>query len=143
MNIDLEYFESLKKTFPDQSIYKLWLVITQDVNFGNLDREIVKNSSTFKTKSISYLKRLQQKETIKRYQFINNVLKESYVHNPKLASDYGSRLDKILIHKFWGYAIFFLILLTIFQAIFDCSSVPIDFIDKGFTQSNLYHMFYF
>jgi ferrous iron transport protein B len=134
MNIDLEYFESLKKTFPDQSIYKLWLVITQDVNFGNLDREIVKDSSTFQTKSISYLKRLQQKETIKRYQFINNVLKESYVHDPEIASDFGSRLDKILIHKFWGYAIFFLILLTIFQAIFDWSSYPMDAIDSTFSK---------
>ncbi len=134
INIDSEYFESLKKTFPDQSIYKLWLVITQDVNFGNLDREIVKDSSTFQTKSVSYLKRLQQKETIKRYQFINNVLKESYVHDPELASDFGSRLDKILIHKFWGYAIFFLILLTIFQAIFDWSSYPMEAIDSTFSK---------
>ena len=134
INIDSEYFESLKKTFPDQSIYKLWLVITQDVNFGNLDREIVKDSSTFQTKSVSYLKRLQQKETIKRYQFINNVLKESYIHDPELASDFGSRLDKILIHKFWGYAIFFLILLTIFQAIFDWSSYPMEAIDSTFSK---------
>ncbi|MBT4246029.1 MAG: ferrous iron transporter B, partial [Flavobacteriaceae bacterium] len=73
-DIDKEYFTSLEKTFPDQLVYKLWLVITQDVNFGNLDREKVKDSSVFQTKSISYLKRLQQKETIKRYQFINNIL---------------------------------------------------------------------
>jgi len=134
INIDEEYFKSLKKTFPDQSIYKLWLVITQDVNFGNLYREVVNDSSTFQTKSVSYLKRLQQKETIKRYQFINNVLKESYVHDPKLASDFGSKLDKILIHKFWGYAIFFIILLTIFQAIFDWSSYPMDAIDSAFSK---------
>jgi ferrous iron transport protein B len=52
----------------------------------------------------------------------------------KLASDFGSRLDKILIHKFWGYAIFFLILLTIFQAIFDWSSYPMDAIDSTFSK---------
>src|SRR6056297_1508065 len=28
-----EYFEKLKNTFPKEDIYKLWLVITQDVNF--------------------------------------------------------------------------------------------------------------
>ena len=32
--IDTAYFEGLKKAFPKQSLYKLWLVITQDVNFG-------------------------------------------------------------------------------------------------------------
>jgi ferrous iron transport protein B len=133
-DIDKEYFTSLKKTFPDQLVYKLWLVITQDVNFGNLDRAKVKNSSAFQTKSISYLKRLQQKETIKRYQFINNILKQSYVLDPKSATDFGSKLDRILIHKFWGYAIFFLILLTIFQAIFDWSSYPMDTIDNAFSQ---------
>ena len=133
-DIDKEYFTSLEKTFPDQLVYKLWLVITQDVNFGNLDREKVKDSSAFQTKSISYLKRLQQKETIKRYQFINNILKQSYVLDPKLATDFGSKLDRILIHKFWGYAIFFLILLTIFQAIFDWSSYPMDTIDNAFSQ---------
>ena len=61
-------------------------------------------------------------------------MKESYVHDPKLASDFGSKLDKILIHKFWGYAIFFIILLTIFQAIFDWSSYPMDAIDSAFSK---------
>ncbi|MGY8945869.1 MAG: ferrous iron transport protein B [Flavobacteriales bacterium] len=133
-DIDKNYFEGLKKTFPKQLVYKLWLVITQDVNFGSLDRDKVKDSSNFQTKPISYLKRLQQKETIKRYLFINNVLKQSYLLDPKSATDFGSKLDRILIHKFWGYAIFFLILLTIFQAIFDWSSYPMDAIDSAFSQ---------
>jgi ferrous iron transport protein B len=133
-DIDKDYFEGLEKTFPNQLVYKLWLVITQDVNFGNLERDVVKDSSNFQTKPTSYLKRLQQKETIKRYQFINNVLKQSYILDPKSATDFGSKLDRILIHKFWGYAIFFLILLTIFQAIFDWSSYPMNAIDTAFTQ---------
>ena len=75
---------------------------------------------------------MQQKETIKRYQFINTVLKETYKMNLELATDFRSRLDRILIHKFWGYLIFFAILLTIFQAIFDWSSIPMDLIDSFF-----------
>src|SRR5918993_447327 len=71
--IDTEYFAKLQHAFPNQLLYKLWLVITQDVNFLNLERNEIR--STF-TKSHSELKRLQQKETIKRYQFINDVLKE-------------------------------------------------------------------
>jgi len=131
--IDEAYFEKLEKVFPDQSLYKLWLVITQDVNFAKLDRKKVEDATEYKTQSISNLKRLQQKETIKRYQYINQSLKETYKIDQSKATDYRSRLDRILIHRFWGYIIFFMILLTIFQVIFDWSSVPMDFIDESFS----------
>ncbi|WP_340201424.1 ferrous iron transport protein B [Ascidiimonas sp. W6] len=130
--IDPEYFEGLRKAFSKQSIYKLWLVITQDVNFVKLDRKLVKDTSNFSTKSKSELKRLQQKETIVRYQFINGVLKEGYKVDLNAARDLRSRLDRILTHKVYGYLIFFLILLTIFQAIYDWSGYPMDFIDGFF-----------
>lgn len=130
--IDPPYFESLQKTFPSQSLYKLWLVITQDVNFSKLDRQRVSDAATFKTQSEPVLKKMQQKETIKRYQFINSVLKETYTINKEIATDFRSRLDRILIHKVWGYFIFFLILLTIFQTIFNWSSIPMDAIDSFF-----------
>ncbi|OUW77264.1 MAG: ferrous iron transport protein B [Flavobacteriaceae bacterium TMED212] len=134
ISIDREYFESLKNAFPNQSLYKLWLIITQDVNFTPLKRQKVPDSSKFKAQPKSYLKKLQQRETIKRYQTINNILKETYQVNRDEATDLRLKLDNLLIHKFWGYVIFFLILLSIFQAIFDWSSVPMNFIDNGFTQ---------
>lgn len=127
--IDKEYFNNLQKAFPDQLLYKLWLVITQDVNFLNLERKEI--HSTF-TKSHTELKRLQQKETIKRYQFINEVLKEGLTVDSSIAKDFRSKLDRVLTHKFWGYIIFFAILFIIFQSIFDWSSVPMDFIDSTF-----------
>ncbi|WP_340066860.1 ferrous iron transport protein B [Ascidiimonas aurantiaca] len=130
--IDPEYFEGLKKAFPQQSVYKLWLVITQDVNFTNLNRITVPDTSDFSTRTPSELKRLQQKETIVRYQFINNVLKEGYKVDRNAAKDIRSRLDRVLTHKVFGYVIFFAILLTIFQAIFDWSTYPMDFIDAQF-----------
>ena len=132
--IDQDYFESLGKAFPNQSLYKLWLVITQDVNFTKLERQKVPDTAQFKTQPQSYLKKLQQRETIKRYQTINQILKETYRVNLKEATDLRSKLDNLLIHKFWGYVVFFLILLTIFQAIFDWSSVPMDFIDSSFAR---------
>lgn len=130
--IDPEYFNRLKKTFPQQSLYKLWLVITQDVNFGNLNRNELQKSSGFNPKSESELKRLQQKETILRYQFINGVLKESMKVDINAAKDIRSRLDRVLTHKVWGYVIFFAILLLIFQAIYNWSSYPMDLIDLAF-----------
>lgn len=112
--IDTAYFESLQKAFPNQDVYKLWLVITQDANFGKITRQEL-DISKFKTKSNQELKRLQQKEAIKRYQFINSVLKEGQSIDRSKATGLRSKLDRLLIHKVWGYVIFFWILLTIFQ----------------------------
>ena len=129
--IEPAYFERLQKAFPNQDIYKLWLVITQDANFGKVSRQEL-DVSKFKTKSTSELKRLQQKEAIKRYQFINNVLKKGQNIDRSKARDLRSKLDRVLIHKVWGYVIFFIILLTIFQAIYDWATFPMDLIDTTF-----------
>ena len=40
--IDVEYFDRLRNAFPNQLLYKLWLVITQDVNFGKTERKEAK-----------------------------------------------------------------------------------------------------
>ena len=131
-SIDEPYFDNLRKAFPNQLLYKLWLVITQDVNFGKTDRNTIDAVADFKTKPKSDLKRLQQKETIRRYQFINDTLKKGQTIDLKSAKDLRIKLDRIITHKVWGYLIFAVILLTIFQAIYDWSSVPMDFIDSTF-----------
>ncbi len=131
-SISPEYFDRLRKAFPNQDLYKLWLVITQDVNFGTLNRNDLKGVASFQTESVSNLKRLQQKETVARYQFINETLKETLHIDTANAKDLRSRLDRVLTHKIWGYVIFFGILLLIFQAIFDWSAYPMDFIDSTF-----------
>lgn len=127
-----EYFDRLRKAFPNQDLYKLWLVITQDVNFGKVERQEMNTIASFKTESISTLKRLQQKETIIRYKFINEVLKETQTIDTANAKDLRSRLDRVLTHKVWGYVIFFSILMLIFQVIFNWSQYPMDFIDSSF-----------
>ncbi len=128
-----EYFERLRKAFPNEDQYKLWLVITHDISFGKLNRNIIKGEVPFRTESVGNLRRLKQKETIVRYQFINKVLKGTLSIDKKNAKDLRSKLDRVLTHKVWGYVIFFGILSVIFQAIFDWSTYPMDFIDSSFT----------
>lgn len=135
-NIDPEYFDGLRKTFPNHLLYKLWLVITQDVNFSNVDKNFL-NTQNF-AKSNSELKRMQQKETVKRYQFINDVLRDGRKIDTAKAKDFRSRLDRVLTHKVFGYVIFAAILLLIFQSIFDWSSYPMDFIDETFASLSAY-----
>ena len=131
-SINENYFKNLEKTFPDQPLYKLWLVITQDINYTKVERNNISNTSGFKTESSSSIKKLQQKETIKRYQYINGILKQALKVDYKNAKDFRSLLDRIFIHGFWGYIIFFSILMIIFQSIFSWSTIPMDFIDRSF-----------
>ncbi|WP_127136242.1 ferrous iron transport protein B [Flagellimonas oceanensis] len=133
--ISPEYFDRLKKTFPQEDLYKLWLVITQDVNFMPIEKKRIQDATDFSTKSKDELKKLQHKETVLRYQLINNILKETYKVDFMAAKGLRASLDKILTHKVFGYLIFFVILLTIFQAIFDWSGYPMDFIDEQFAMA--------
>src|SRR5690606_30067987 len=55
--MDPEYFERLRKAFPNQALYKLWLVITQDVNFGNVNRQTLISNPGFQTKAEHDLKK--------------------------------------------------------------------------------------
>jgi ferrous iron transport protein B len=128
-SIDPDYFNNLRRAFPNQLLYKLWLVITQDVNFLNLERNEIKSSFT---KSHADLKRLQQKETIKRYQFINDTLKIGQKIDVSKASDIRAKIDRVLTHKIFGYVIFFGILMLLFQFLFDWSSIPMDYTDETF-----------
>ncbi|WP_088340184.1 ferrous iron transport protein B [Robiginitalea sediminis] len=134
--IDPEYFQRLGKAFPNEDLYKLWVVITQDVNFTPLQKKLPGGEKSFEIKSRQELKKLQHKETIKRYQFINEILKESYAVDLKAARGLRASIDRVLTHRIFGYLIFFVILLTIFQAIFDWSSVPMDAIDAFFASAS-------
>ena len=129
-SIDPEYFGRLRNAFPHQLLYKLWLVITQDANFGIIDLKELQGTSFTKTKP--ELKRLQQKETIKRYQFINDVLRQGLTVDTTKATGLREKLDRVLTHKIFGYAIFLGILMLIFQSIFSWAGIFMDMIDQGF-----------
>ncbi|MBA6313614.1 ferrous iron transport protein B [Cellulophaga baltica] len=133
--ISPEYFDRLRSAFPKEDIYKLWLVITQDVNFMPIEKTLYQNAASFATKSKPELKRLQQKETILRYQFINGILKQAHKVDLNAAKGLRASLDKLLTHKVFGYLIFFLILLTIFQAIYVWSAYPMEFIENSFASA--------
>lgn len=129
--IDPDYFAKLKEISPNHSLYELWLMITQN-NFPETITTSEKAALLSFKQDISKLKKYQHKETIYRYQEINRILKKTYLVDKSKASDVRSKLDKIFTHKIFGYIIFFLILLVIFQSIFDWASVPMDFIDGLF-----------
>ena len=131
--IDPDYFENLKEISPNYSLYELWLMVTQN-NYPESITKVEKEKLLAFKKDISKLKKYQHKETIYRYQEINKILKKTYIVDKNKATDLRSKLDKIFTHKIFGYVLFFLILLVIFQSIFDLASIPMDFIDATFAE---------
>jgi len=129
--IDSEFFETIKTTFPEFSLYKSWLLITQQKNCGFLSSELHQKITAFNPDS-EKIKKYQHKETIYRYQIINEILKKTYSVDKNEASDIRSKLDRILTHKIYGYIIFFGVLMLIFQSIFEWASLPMDLIDSLF-----------
>ena len=131
--IDPAYFDQLKAINPNYTLYELWLMVTQK-NFPEGISKQEKEQLLSFNKDVSKLRRYQHKETIYRYEEINKVLKKTYLVDKSKATDIRAKLDKIFTHKIFGYFIFLLVLLLIFQAIFDWSSLPMDLIDTTFAQ---------
>jgi ferrous iron transport protein B len=77
--------------------------------------------------------KFQGAETIQRYTFIQELLdKVTLQASNESWKKYSNKLDKILVHKVWGYLIFLTILFLIFQSIFAWATIPMDFIDGLF-----------
>ena len=135
--IDPAYFDRLKEINPNYSIYELWLMITQNSFPDKISKEEKQALLTFKNDSKN-LKKYQHKETIYRYQKINEILKKTYLVDRSKASDLRAKLDKVFTHKIFGYVLFFTVLLVIFQSIFDWASLPMDLIDTAFANLSSY-----
>jgi ferrous iron transport protein B len=131
--IDPAYFEELKAINPNYTLYELWLMVTQK-NFPEGIAKQEREQLLSFNKDVSKLRKYQHKETIYRYQEINKVLKKTYLVDKSKATDVRAKLDKVFTHKIFGYFIFLLVLLLIFQAIFDWSSLPMDLIDTTFAE---------
>ncbi len=135
--IDPVFFEKLKEINPKYSIYELWLMLTQNSFPDSITKKEKEELLAFKNGSKN-LKKYQHKETIYRYQKINEILKKTYLVDRSKASDVRAKLDKVFTHKIYGYILFFAILLLIFQSIFDWSSLPMDLIDNTFASLSSY-----
>ncbi len=129
--IDADYFETLDRDFPRFKRYKTWLCLTQLKDLPDMNEKERELMAGYRSDT-ARLKRYQHKETILRYQQIAEILKKCYRVDKSKARDLRTRLDRVLTHRVFGYLIFALILMLIFQSIFDWASIPMDFIDSLF-----------
>ncbi len=79
--------------------------------------------------------KLQAAETLRRYEVITGLMNEiTHVKLNGRSRDklLASKLDNILLHKFWGYVIFLVVMFAIFQSVFAWAAWPMELVDETF-----------
>jgi ferrous iron transport protein B len=72
-------------------------------------------------------------ETLSRYAQIEKIVAECVQSNQASGKSWRARLDYWLTHRIFGYLIFALIMLTIFQGVFTFAEYPMNWIEQGFS----------
>ncbi|NVJ85588.1 MAG: ferrous iron transport protein B [Algoriphagus sp.] len=129
--LDVSELNDVREFFKIDNDYRAYQIL----RFGLKDKGISENKRSWiqnKLKAIKIdLEAAQLEETKIRYRKISEIIQQVLSKKSKVEKE-ESKLDKVLLHPFFGYAIFIGILLLIFQAIFAWASVPMDLIDGFF-----------
>ena len=110
--------ENLKEKSGLVNNYQVWAGIID----GRIDN---KNTSIIP-------KRLQAQEAVRRYQGIDKIIAGVLSKTQNFKELVTEKIDKILVHKFWGYVIFVAILLLIFECVFFLAQFPMGWIETVF-----------
>ena len=121
-------FKVLEET-KEKNQYKIWTLLSYTTYIGNL--KFVKEQMNDDEVKCLVPKRLQTQETIRRYQNIDKIIAKVFSKKTQFKELLTEKLDKILVHQFWGYVVFAAILLFIFQMVFFIAAYPMDWIDSG------------
>ncbi|MBO9727120.1 MAG: ferrous iron transport protein B [Chitinophaga sp.] len=77
--------------------------------------------------------KVQAEEIMQRYARIKHIMKATVVENDPLQKQLRSeKIDDLLLHRFWGYAILLVVMFLLFQSIFWLASYPMDWIEGSF-----------
>ncbi|WP_353124260.1 ferrous iron transport protein B [Parapedobacter pyrenivorans] len=129
-----EYSSAIQQTKErtgERNDYLAWLYLSQKHN-RHLDPAIITEVSAIREAHHINYHRLQVQETMARHTMLDTHFTNVVKDPAKKRANFTERLDKLLIHSFWGYIIFFALLLLIFQAIYSWSGPFMDAIDSAF-----------
>lgn len=133
--------EKLQEEFPEATIIETNARIKSGVkqlmdtlDAGNLVRHTSPKALIAKEDVLT-----QQKDTEQKFQEINALIKNCVLQDSSLQSRRKvTRLDTLFVHPIWGYSIFLVVLLALFQLIFTLASFPMDLIDSLFGSLSAY-----
>lgn len=133
---DSSLVENLKERFDLPTDYSGFLLAHHYEYLNYLSPAQRTEIASLLTRHLFQGRSLQAAETIDRYATINRLLSDVMTVSPPERPSWSIRLDKVLTHRIYGYAIFLLILVIIFQSIFSWASIPMDLLDEGIAQFN-------
>lgn len=122
--IPTEYQSTVEQLLDEKksgNSYKAWMQLSygSQIDTANSNKSIVP-------------KRLQVQETVRRYKKIDEILFDVITKKAQFKELLTEKLDKILVHQLWGYIIFIVILLAIFNSVFFLAEYPMNLIDDFF-----------
>ncbi|HEV7349969.1 ferrous iron transport protein B [Telluribacter sp.] len=125
--------EEVKKSYGLTNNYLALQYVCQHDTFSFLDQprrarldELIEKHGFDETEFLA-------EETITRYERLKPLVAKVVKAEGKTEQPlWTRRLDRLLLHPVWGYAMFLLVLLVIFQAVFAWAEYPMNWLDLGF-----------
>ncbi len=82
--------------------------------------------------------RAQVDETLERFDRFTPIVQSAVQHPPQFPSTPTDRIDEVVTHRWFGPLLFFSVMMLVFQAIYDWSTVPMDLIEGFFSHLNIW-----
>lgn len=127
-----ELIKRTQEVIPEISPYAAWLLVNTP------QPDLLPEKTNVRLEEIRQAhkviaQRNRVKETVRRYQYIDEVIKKYVLQSADSFLDITKKLDPIFTHKIWGFVIFFGLLALIFQAVFSWSTWPMEVIETFFS----------
>lgn len=120
--------EDVSQKSGETNLYRAWFQLSSTRKLKNGGAEITAADS----KNV-VPKRLQTQETLRRYENIDQIIDKVRSKRTLFKDLLTEKLDRLMVHKFWGYVLFLVVLLIIFQSVFFLAEYPKGWIEDLFT----------
>ena len=119
------WVSKIKTQLKKENSYEVWAFLASERYVGKIEAvgDIVKKIIP---------KRLQVQEITRRYQKIDAELSLFFFKQEQIRDVFTEKIDRILVHPFWGYIVFGTLLLLIFNSVYFLAAYPMEWIEVGF-----------
>ena len=119
------WISKIKTQLKKENSYEVWAFLASERYVGKIEEvgDVVKKIIP---------KRLQVQEITRRYQKIDAELSLFFFKQDQIRDIFTEKVDRILVHPFWGYIVFGTLLLLIFNSVYFLAAYPMEWIEAGF-----------
>ena len=119
------WVSKIKTQLKKENSYEVWAFLASERYMGKIEEvgDVVKKIIP---------KRLQVQEITRRYQKIDAELSLFFFKQDQIRDIFTEKVDRILVHPFWGYVVFGTLLLLIFNSVYFLAAYPMEWIEVGF-----------